>query len=114
MKQFIGATSHVMYYSKFTDIHVTNATSINIYTVPSKSTIENASGTLIWTKEVGEIITLYDSANYEDFYNKNKDRSKNFRLFVNGECIHASEYTQKYLIEFDGEYTLKVNNFVDH
>ena len=60
------------------------------------------------------IDTFYDATNYEDFYNKDKDVNLNFRLFVNKECVHASQYVKKYLIVFDGDYTLKVHKYVDH
>ena len=116
MKQFIGSTASVAYYNDFTNIEITNTHNIKIYLVPSKSTISDAIGELIWTKEFNgnSISTKYDSRNYEDFYNKHKDVNMNFRLFVNDECVHASKYVNKYLIEFDGDYKLTVEKFVDH
>lgn len=118
MKLFIGMTKHIGYFSKFTHITITNAQNkVVIYIVPTKLKLEDIKPeklNKIWTKNVNgeDVDVVYDSSNYEKLSNDNKDA--NFRLFVNGACIHASIYAQKYLIEFDGTYILKETDFVDH
>lgn len=126
MKKLIGATSHVMYYHKFTNIYITNAmNTIKIYDVPSNTKldvdtcvdidtcvdvdtsvdIDTKQLSLVWSKEIDneEFEIECDAPNYMD----HKNNDTNFRLMINGECVNSSKFVQKYLIEFDGYYVLK-------
>lgn len=124
MRKFIGTTSHVRYFSKFTNISITSTTkhTLKIYLVPDKIKTEFPDNvdvkqlTMIWTKEMdcGTINTIYDPSNYSSGNRENIN--ENFRLIINGECVHASQYIQKYLIEFNKEFEFVTNetSFVDH
>ena len=120
MRKFIGVTSHVMYFLKFTNIVITperGHSTIKIYVVPTEMKCDPDSIDItkidnVWTKEMycENINTKYDASGYENGKNKNE----NFKLLVNGECAHKSQYAQKYLIEFDGSFVLTEVPFVDH
>ena len=121
-KQFIGLTWHAGYFSKCTDISISdidNGKTVKIYLVPSeekRSSIENIDITklqLICEKKVetGKLETYYDSSNYEsDSYRGNEK----FKLLVDGQSVHATQYMEKYLIGFDGSFVLKDTKHVDH
>lgn len=115
MKQYIGLTWKIHYYHKFTDIDIIHTNTVKIYNVPTNikcdvTELDMLDLELIWEKDVnGYVETVYDSSNY-----MNGGKHDNFRLFVNNEVVHASKYIQKYLIVFDGMYSIKVSDFMDH
>lgn len=118
MQKFIGLTSHVWYYSTFTNININSQGeqhTIKIYIIPPniKCNSESVDTTLldtVWIKEMNceNIETEYDASGYLSNHNEN------FKLLVNGKCVHASQYTQKYLIEFKGSFVLTEVSFIDH
>lgn len=116
MKQYIGLTWKTGYFSKLTDIDILHTNNVKIYVVLDNvkcdvKDLEMSQLRLLWDKDVnGNVETLYDSSNYIN----GKYGDYKFRLFVNNELIDATKYIQKYVIEFDGLYSLKVNDLVDH
>lgn len=103
---FIGCTSHIGYFSKFTSMTL-NGT-YKIYIVPIKKDIQDVSKLEMIIEGNGNVEIKYDGSAYPNGENKN------FKLLVNGECIHVTKYINKYLVEFNGAYTLKEESFVDH
>lgn len=115
MKQYIGLTSHVGPYNKLTDIDILHTNNVKIYLVPNNiicpvEEVDVSLLPLVYDKYMEEPVeTSYNTDNYI-----NTTKGDNFRLFVNNEVVHSSTYLQKYIIEFDGLYSLKSNEFVDH
>jgi hypothetical protein len=116
MRKFIGVTYHVGYFSTFTNINITQGT-IKIYIVPNnmKGDPDNIDTTQLSNVFLDEMNCdvkydiKYDASGY-----MNGNTNENFKLLVNGECVHASQYTMKYLIEFTGSFVLTDVSFVDH
>lgn len=108
MRKFIGSTWHVGYYSKFTSITLNG--NYKIYIVPNNSNIDDVKNIqmIVNNQNVENVEIKYDGSAYP------YADDKNFKLLINGECVHSSKYTKKYLIEFDGDFTLKEESFVDH
>jgi len=113
MRQFIGMTSHIGYFSKITNISISNAQKVKIYDITNKCDInvDTSKLNIVWMKELKyeDVITKYDTSNYE-----NGKNNENFKLIVNGECIHSSKYLHTYMIEYDGDFILNESIFVDH
>jgi len=128
---FIGAISRISYFYKFRDITIDpiDDSIINVYIIPN-GTLGNADNIditniqlilseKIKSNENSSLMVSYDYSGY-DVYNehyvhdKNININENFKLYVNNVCIHSTQYFQKYLLEFEGTYTLKETTYIDH
>jgi len=124
MRKYIGLTSKARYFMNLTNINISvlKSSVIKIYNIPFGIKIEPESINIddfvmvysIDTKNMDResFETRYDTSNYLN--NPKGDRNGYFRLFVNDVCVHSAQYLQKYLIEFEGEFTLTEEQFVDH